>query len=751
MAVLKKITKLKNLGIFNDFTWTRDLPELKKYNIIYGWNGSGKSTLSKFLGALNAGEHPDFTNLEYSILDSDGNSHTQGSSFSTPIRVFNSDFISDNVDFESQSSKAITVVLGEENKDALKEIKEDEESLKDLERDIEAKEKEHLVKTNARGSEFSNIAKVISPATQGLISSNYNKTNAEKAFLSLNQKNLLSEEELAKLTKSVSQDTLPKILELSYGSVKGSLASIITRAKELLQQTVEAVVIERLKDNPDISSWVETGLSLHKEHGSKNCEFCGSPLETKKLTELAAHFNEADAKLKAEVERLVQELRRVSTTVEEIQLVDKTNLYQEYRDDYQEKTNEVAKTKEAFLVDLTKLEEIIKSKKQHTTEKVIITSEPSLDKLDKALNDVNIIISHHNKKTENFDDQRRKDSSKIEEHYISTIYDAILSIDKELQALEKEVDVLTNGVPGDKKNIGKKNLILRIAANKAKISSKHKGCEMLNNSLKRFLGHKEITFEMSDDELGYKILRHNKPAKCLSEGECTAIAFIFFVTTLQDGSFDRENSIIVIDDPISSLDANSQFQAFASLKKAVSGASQVFLFTHNFDFLKLLVNWVKNAKDAKNVKSLYMVKNPDNAGHREAIITRLDSALEIFESEYHYLFNLLLNYKHDSSIGSVYLMPNIARKVLDSYLMFRIPKNASSYQRLEELKYDDEKKTAIYKFVNDQSHITGSGFDPSLVPEAQKCIGYLLDMIKETFPEHYDYLVEATTASNTNS
>lgn len=34
MATIKKITKLKNLGIYDDFSWAGDLPELKQYNLV---------------------------------------------------------------------------------------------------------------------------------------------------------------------------------------------------------------------------------------------------------------------------------------------------------------------------------------------------------------------------------------------------------------------------------------------------------------------------------------------------------------------------------------------------------------------------------------------------------------------------------------------------------------------------------------------------------------------------------------------
>lgn len=192
---------------------------------------------------------------------------------------------------------------------------------------------------------------------------------------------------------------------------------------------------------------------------------------------------------------------------------------------------------------------------------------------------------------------------------------------------------------------------------------------------------------------------------------------------------------------MSSLDANSQFQAFSFLKEATKDASQLFILTHNFDFLKLVLNWVTSFR--RNC-SLFMIKNTfsEDDGSRTASLAKLDKALEDFESEYHYLFNIAYKYKDDGTIENAYKMPNIARKLLDNFLMFRVPRNESTYKRLQELRYDGEKKTAIYKFTNDQSHITGSGFDPSLVPETKKCVADLLDMIKSVDPDHFKYLEE---------
>jgi hypothetical protein len=72
--------------------------------------------------------------------------------------------------------------------------------------------------------------------------------------------------------------------------------------------------------------------------------------------------------------------------------------------------------------------------------------------------------------------------------------------------------------------------------------------------------------------------------------------------------------------------------------------------------------------------------------------------------------------------------------------MIMIPDNSTSYQKLEQINFDNNKKTVIYKFTNDQSHITGKGFDPSLVSESQNVIAYMLEMMRTVFPGHYAVL-----------
>lgn len=79
--------------------------------------------------------------------------------------------------------------------------------------------------------------------------------------------------------------------------------------------------------------------------------------------------------------------------------------------------------------------------------------------------------------------------------------------------------------------------------------------------------------------------------------------------------------------------------------------------------------------------------------------------------------------------------------------MFRVPNGLNQHSKMEALKqanYDPFKLDAIYKFTNDQSHMTGGGFNPALVPETKKVLDELFEMMKTISAEHYAILDGAT-------
>jgi wobble nucleotide-excising tRNase len=730
--MIKKLKKIKNLGLFSDYTWDNNLDDFDKYNLFYGWNGSGKTTLSKLFACLEIGSTPEFPDLEYDIEHENGNCK-ENTQLNKKIRVFNQDYIQKNVQLVSGKANPI-FILGEENKEIADQIKADENTLNNLEIQKSSKEAEKVKKDNDKGNKFTEVAKIIGANLVGSSTRNYRKPDAEKDFATLTEKKILSADEVTKQQAVIKQEQKDKIPEIEF-EADLDLPVLYEEVSNICKETVEINVISHLTENQNISEWVEKGLTLHTAE-SKQCEFCGSLLPNGRIEALLGHFNEADKKLKEKIETKVTNLQQSIQKVRNAQLPNKAQFYTDLQTQFTSRAITYNQEKENYCSELSSMVEILNTKKQKTTE-IVSFSRSLSNNFQISLNSVNETIKQHDKKSDNFQTEKDKAVELLKNHHLSEIFDEVKNLDKEIGECGKEILKFENG-DGTDALLGITKLKKQITENKGKISSEHKACSTLNEQLQTFLGRAEIMFEVSP-EGGYVVKRNKVIAKNLSEGEKTAIAFVYFVVHLKDQNFDIANGIIVVDDPISSLDSNSLFQAFAFLKNAVKDAKQVFILTHNFSFLKLILNWLNRTSGRK----YYMIKNQYSAMNgRTALISELDKELREHESEYHYLFKVLYTFETDGSIASVYHIPNVARKVLDTFLMFRVPNGENSYKKMEKLVFDENKKTAIYKFTNDQSHITGDGFDPSLVPEAQKNIQYLLEMMKAVFPEHYQILEE---------
>ena len=453
---------------------------------------------------------------------------------------------------------------------------------------------------------------------------------------------------------------------------------------------------------------------------------------------LAAHFSVEDQKLKAELEG---ERSAVAATVESLNslpLPDRLAFYSELRADYDTAVKQVAEERDKLIAQLATIRDAL-------TEKLTLRTTAYERQVDcdtagfaVAFAAVQRVITLHQEKTASFEKAKTDAAKAIEGHYLLTIKEQVDGLTHQAAKLKAEGDLLSDGGESlpDKRSL--EALSQSIITKQAQVSNAHAGGEGLTNHLKQFLGRTDLRFESGDD--GYQVLRRGKPAKRLSEGEKTAIAFLYFLIQLKDQDFNLAEGVVVIDDPISSLDSSAIYQAFSFLKKETKDAKQLFILTHNFEFLKLLINWLDNSGLKKADKSYMMVVCSETANGRSARLAPLDQLLIEHATEYHYLFKVLYTFQSDGTILSCYHIPNIARKVLETFLDFHVPSKGSLYAKLDKVDFDDHKKTAISKFANDLSHHTGKGFDPALVAESQKNAKYLLEMIKAVAPLHYDGL-----------
>ncbi len=270
---ITRITKMKELGIFRDFKWPSTLPEFGRYNLIFGWNWSGKTTLSNMLRSLET--KTNLTDSHVSIAvdgrDVDGEHFSEST---LPIRVFNRDFVRENV-FTADGEIAPIFILGKENIQKRKQIDELKAELKQMHADL------------ARiGYSKKDAAKALDShcITQASVIKNTLRSSGPSPYNDYDKRNFVRKvEEIAaendREHHKVDEDTKKRLLQQHAASPRDRLSKLTyvfpplnvlhSKVSNSLGQTVVSSVIKSLKEDPDLANWVRDGLSKHKERTTR--------------------------------------------------------------------------------------------------------------------------------------------------------------------------------------------------------------------------------------------------------------------------------------------------------------------------------------------------------------------------------------------------------------------------------------------------------------------------------------------------
>ncbi len=258
-----------------------------------------------------------------------------------------------------------------------------------------------------------------------------------------------------------------------------------------------------------------------------------------------------------------------------------------------------------------------------------------------------------------------------------TQYDTLLAEDKSKEAALRAVD-------GELAKLKREYSELQ-----AKMRDHALAAAPINAAIANFLRHKEILIEPV--EKGYLLKRADgTPVVRLSEGEKTAVTFCYFVASLQANNRQKEDLIVVVDDPISSLDTRALNYMAALIKAELGGVGQLFVLTHNLPFMIEMRKWIapaslmRKASDAKRKNPpelvpipLYQihVRQTSDGGSRTALIANMHTLVRDYESEYHFLYSVVHTFaaQDHPTAAPIYLLPNAIRKVLETFLSFKVP------------------------------------------------------------------------------
>jgi wobble nucleotide-excising tRNase len=756
--IISRVSELKNAGVWKDFSSPADI-RLNPRTLIYGFNGSGKTTLSRVFSSIERGSLEARLPIEtaFKIEASDGTTVTQdpiSNPFGSNLLVFNTDFVSRNFEWDTSSTKGLAY-LSEKKVDARKEFDEIAPKLSAAKQQTKTKEK---AKTKADKDLADFKTRVARNVREVAASSSYTQSyDARKIQGHYSKASFGAERQLSEADLKINQGILVQrepLPSLSFSpSLPTGLIDWFKVGQALLTQSVSGIASKEFEAHSDALRWVEKGLHYHDEHSVNDCLLCGNPFSEERRAQLRLMFDRS----------WIEALRALEDAVKHGQ--EQQQALRELYRSVPKEAEVTAEEREAFIRNRTLFETAIKQlgvcvgellkgleiKAENPTKEVVVTAELADFDLEKWLAEYGNIettltatVKNHNDAFTSFAAMQKDAFTKIEAHVLATNQGNWNRLQNGTQDAERELETAR----ADEKGLTDRQLELR-----NDLQDHGVGADKMNELIWAYLGHKEL--RLIAEAGGYKILRPNgKPATELSEGERTAVSFCYFLTQLAAEGRKAEDLVLVIDDPISSLDTAARTHAYSLMTRMTKKCAQVIVLTHNTSFMNMVKREFQNLQkrdDAKAVTALLSLdcRNSGNGDERMTCLTYMHSLLVSHDSEYHYLFRLVQDAAQNKTTDYLFLLPNATRKLLEMFATFCSPGQPNFAGALGDHHNTVKDKLdvrALERLVQIESHgtIDGLGTLPDLtLEEATRAAEAGINFIKEVGKDHYKRMCAA--------
>lgn len=710
---------------------------------------------------------------------SDGNTIDEKSiaNFTIPIRVFNEDFVKDNLLFIGNPEEGVTpfAVLGENAQieseiqelkaqlgsaeegsesglyqDRVNAVKSYQETEKEIKEEKERLEKMLKIKALDKRSGI----KYLSPFFGDL---NYNVAKLKDELKKVTQSDRLSDEQISELKASLKEEAkqIPHISEyplLNFEDINHRIKTIVE------QPIMESGKIEELVHNAIANKWVEEGCKLHE--GKKTCLFCGGEITKNRWAELEHHYDEATRNLKGKAEKAIGWLEEQIQVAKELYKISPEKYYQHFKAEVESINKDMDKLRETLLTALNGILLQVKKKLEdiHSTPSYI---EHTFDfsELNAIYNRIEELEKSATEYGTKLMQEQSKTQAKLRLSEVARIKEDI-GYEEKVKVISEKEAVL------NKKEEAKKEKEEAVRCHEQAIKAKEslrqneeEGARKVNAILKNYFGHRFIELRaVNNNEEGiyFDVFRGEQKAYNLSEGERNLVAFAYFVAKLEDVETVSEKPIIWIDDPISSLDANHVFFIFSLIDQQIVAKrqwTQLFISTHNLDFLRYLKRLhtkeltiaypdEKGDTKQKNIQIRHFLLERQGSS---SIISVMPKYMKEHVTEFNYLFHQIYKCSQateNENYELFYNFGNNARKFLEAYLYYKYPDNETNCLHKKMIRFfsDGCAATTIDRIDNELSHLEGLIERGMSIPdhaEIKKCAQYILETIKTKDPDQY--------------
>ena len=569
----------------NDYTFSGVSFEPTLINFFFGNNGTGKSTLAKKVGVPATTEWaPGAVPADYELM------------------VYNEEFIIDNIQSYGNIPGVFTIT--QQNAEIKAEVDMKNSALRDLRTKVkgsgEAIAKEQEKQKKVDGTYEKTVWDMTEPIRTQYKEAQAGYTRDKKKFVAQLEKYSpidIDESELAQLYavaygasdtkfseyKSIDSSTIPTtpILEESIvGSSDTAFASFV--------RTLNA------------SGWLTQGHKAYQHEAGKKCPYCQQDLPDTFEADLASCFDEQYKKSVSELEQYVAAYRAALNAIHSILTENSKNLFacdllQEY------------KTKVDLFMERAQNNVTLLKQKTDDPAKAV----PLPDLVD-ILRELNAVIEQINAKIKEYnaiiDARGKKQQYCIEQVWqlMAFICQSEIAVHKsgkerhaaDIERLSGDFEKAKNDADDLQRDIGRLNQqTVNTTAAKDSINALLKAAGFQGFQLREKPGAQYV----------YELIRETdeKIAKGLSEGERHFIAFLYFyhmVVGSQSDDGRTVNKIVVIDDPVSSMDSGSMFTVASLVRDLIAicynnyrmtgqgnkndHIKQFFCMTHNPFFFK---------------------------------------------------------------------------------------------------------------------------------------------------------------------
>ncbi|MCQ2725093.1 AAA family ATPase [Helicobacter pylori] len=706
---------------------------LNSINFIYGANGSGKTTTSSFLKNLaENGIEDEFANSKIEWYNNE----------SLKIEVYNKQFKEEQL--RNSQVKGI-FTLGKKTNENLEKIESKKESINEEKKKKIKNEGSLQVLTQKKEKEKEDFTDSCWKKLYKKNEEDFKETLEGFKRKEKFKEKILKEFENDKHNQSetVGLEKLKEKIGIVFSKNQTELALLECNLTDfdsienhsIWEQKIVGsggVAIADLIKKLSNEDWVAQGREYVKDNSI--CPFCQKETITEEFKkQLESYFDtsyqESTDTIKKMKEDYTNKTAKVLERLDEIVKTEQNNLRAKLDTENLKRIIETLRSK----INGNQQKMLDKSKEMSRSFELESTKN-EIDAIKDLIAKANEQITNHNETIKDIEKQKKSCKEQTWKFLVNEFKSDIQEYSKKYCGLEKGIKNLEKEISENQEKVKKlENEIKELEKNMVSIKP------IVNeiNTLLKGYGFTNFSLACTEDEKFYRIQREDGQlvGETLSEGEVTFITFLYYYH-LAKGSLKEndisKNKVLVIDDPISSLDSNILFIVSVLVKDLMeetmeekTNIKQIIILTHNTYFYKE-ITLEYDLKCYQGKYSFWIIKKDNNVSKIK------DYKENPIKNSYELLWQEVKQAKENNA--SWVSLQNVMRRIIEYY--FRILGDFKHNDNLSECFKKIEEKRVCNSFIswfNDGSH----GISDDLFAQSQ-------DTSIETYLKVFEKIFEIT-------